>query len=113
TLRKPYSGDTLRTYAKIKNTELIADDSLITANCYGMEWNNKWVKTASDAVLHLVKNDSGFTEVNEESFSQAKYDSPHIISVILPKRIGDEAPTVKEVITDINGSVMGSLYGNR
>ena len=114
TIRNPFTGSTQTTGGRIKVVDLIDDDSLITVDCVGYESvDGAWVKTASDAVKHLIQFDAGFTDIDEESFSQAKLDCNYIMSIVIPESIGAESPQVRDVITKINESVFGSLYGNK
>lgn len=116
TIRTAFTGSTQTTTAKMKNVDLIDDDSLITVDCIGAQTSvapYMWLKTASDVVKHLIQNDAGFTTIDEESFQQAKADCGWFISMVIPESIGDSAPTVRDVITKINESVFGSLYGNQ
>jgi hypothetical protein len=110
-LREPFSQTSGTEVARIKNVEIINDDSLITVDCYGMDYENKWVRTASNAVRHLVINDAGFNLINEESFTQADSDCKHTMSMVTPD-IGENAVSIREVINKINDSVFGSLYGD-
>lgn len=115
-LRTPFTGATQTTTGKMKNVEVIEDDSLITVDCIGIQTSvapYKWIKTASDAVKHLIEYDAGFTDIDEESFAQAKSDCNWTLSMVIPASIGSTAPTVRDVITQINESVFGSLYGNQ
>jgi hypothetical protein len=112
TLRLPYTNASFGTEkALIKNVDLVNDESLITVDCYGYD-SNKWVKTASDCVKHLIQNDAGFSNVNADSFTQANADCSYKISMVIPEDIGQEAPMIRDVITKINESVFGSLYGD-
>jgi len=113
-LKTPFSnlGSNSNHPARIKKMEVINDDSLITIDCYGMDSGNKWIKTASDAVKHLVENDAGFQSVDEDSFNQANSDCNYILSMVIPSSIGGDSPQIRDVISDINQSVFGSLYGN-
>lgn len=116
TLRTPFTGTTQTTTGKMKNLEFIEDDSLITVDCIGIRTQSapyRWIKTASDAVKHLIEYDAGFTEIDDDAFDQAKADCKWTLSMVIPESIGDKAPTVREIITKINESVFGSLYGNQ
>ena len=106
------SGGPYTEEAYYKNLEVIDESSLITVNCLGMEVDNVWMKTPSDAVRHLVLNDAGFSVVNEAKFAKAKVDCGYIVSMAIPKSLGQKAPLIRDVITDINNSVFGSLYGD-
>jgi hypothetical protein len=112
TIRTAFTGATETTSGLYKNVDLIDDDSLITVNCMGMEFAGQWIKTPSDAVKHLIEYDAGFTELNDESFEKAKAECGFILSLPIPLNVGDKAPQVKEVITLINESCFGSLYGD-
>jgi hypothetical protein len=111
-IRVAFTGATATKFGYYKSVELINENSLITVNCTGMEYENKWIKTASDAVRHLMLNDAGFNVVNEATFTQAKADSDYILSMVLPETIGGESPKIRDVSSKINESVFGSLYGD-
>lgn len=111
-LRTAYTGTTGTKAAVYKPVEYINEESLITVNCLGIEYENKWVKTPSDCVRHLIKNDAGFAVVNEDRFEKARVDCDYIVSMVIPETIGSEAPLIRDTITKINESVFGSLYGD-
>ena len=111
-LRSAYTGTSEPQLALYKSINFIQDDSLITVNCLGYEDSGLWLKTPSDAVRHLILNDAGFTSVNEASFTQAKEDCNYIVSIVSPSTIGGKPEPIRDVITKINESVFGSLYGN-
>jgi len=108
-LRSAYNGSTNTSKGKIKKTNIINDNSIVTVNCIGQERSNKWVKTASDAVRDLLINDCGISSINEDSFSSSSIDFSGVISYATPRRIGGRAETVRTVIDNINTSVFGSL----
>jgi hypothetical protein len=111
-LRSPFAGATGSKTFIYKNVEYISEESLITVSCMGREVDGLWIKTASDAVKDLVVNDSGFASVNNESFLKAKADCNYILSMVIPEKLGEGYPIIREVISKINGSVFGALYGN-
>lgn len=112
-IRNPYSEPTNGpVVARIKEVEIINDDSLITVDCYGIEYQNKWVRTASNAVRHMVKYDAGFIDLNESTFTQADVDCKYTLSMVIPESLGSKHPLIRDEITKINESVFGSLYGN-
>lgn len=112
-LRNLYSEPTNGpSVARIKEVEIINDDSLITVDCYGIEYQNKWVRTASNAVRHMVKYDAGFLDLNESTFTQADADCKYTLSMVIPDSLGSKHPLIRDEITKINESVFGSLYGN-
>lgn len=111
-LRYPFTGSTEITPALYKDVQYINDDSLITCNCLGMERSGLWIKTPSDVVRDILLNDAGFASVNEASFTQAKSDCNYIVSLVSPENPGSKAETIRDIITKVNESVFGSLYGN-
>lgn len=112
TLRTAFTGTTEASSGLMKNVTIIGDDSLITVNCIGLEVAGEWIRSPAQAVKHLVMNDAGFTSVNESSFNEAKNECDYILSLAIPESIGEKSPAIKEVISNINESVFGSLYGN-
>lgn len=106
------SGGPYTEAAYYKAVDVVDENSLVTVNCLGMESNSTWMKTASDSVRHLVLNDAGFSIVNESTFLKAKSICPYVLSFVIPKSIGQKSPLIRDVITDINTSVFGSLYGD-
>lgn len=112
TIRTPFVGVTESASGLMKIVNVIQDDSLITVDCLGMEANGEWIKTPSQAVRHLVMNDAGFTSVNEDSFNTARAECDYILSLAIPELIGEKSPPIKDVITKINESIFGSLYGD-
>lgn len=111
-LRTNYNQPTNSSPARIKQVEIIGDDALITVDCYGLEFQNKWVRTASNAVRHMVKYDAGFTDINESTFEQADADCKYTLSMVIPDNLGGRDILIRDEITKINESVFGSLYGN-
>ena len=105
------SGSNSNHPARVKKMDVVSDDSLIMVDCYGKETDNTWMKTASDCVKDLVVNDAGFTSIDTSSFIQAKSDCPYTLSLVFPE-VGGKAPPIRDVITLINESIFGSLYGN-
>lgn len=108
-LRTAYAGGNTTTNAQKKNVSLLDDDAIVTVNCVGQERSSAWVKTASDAVKDLLENDAGLSNINTSSFTDADADSPYTLSYAIPSRIGGSIKSIKDVISDINKSVFGSL----
>jgi hypothetical protein len=112
-LREPFTGGTNGTTGAIyKNVEYVDENSLITVNCMGGEFEGNWLKTPSDCVRHMILNDAGFPSVNESKFAKAKSDCDYIVSMILPESTESNSPTIRDTITKINESIFGSLYGD-
>jgi hypothetical protein len=109
-LRTEYMGATwtgLR--AKKKNVKYMDDRSIVTVDCIGKETNSAWVKTAADAVEDLLL-ESGITNIDTASFDEADQEAPFKLSLAIPLDPLGSRPTVRDVITLINKSVIGSLY---
>lgn len=111
-VRIPFVGTTGTKGGLYRSVEYIDENSLITANCLGLEYQSTWAKTPSDCVRHMILSDAGFASVNEASFAKAKVDCDHIVSMVIPETLGSEAPSIRDTITKINESVFGSLYGD-
>jgi hypothetical protein len=109
-IRTAYAGSTVTVNAKKKNIDLIDDDALILVDTMGMEVSGQWKSTASRAVKHLCENDAEITDFNTTTFNDAHEDAFYKLSMVLPEKIGDDAPVIRDVITKINESVFGSLY---
>jgi hypothetical protein len=112
TLRTPFTGSTGTATGYYKSIDHIVDDSLITVDTLGLEVDGEWIKTPAQAVRHLVTYDAEFPSVNESSFDKAKAECDYILSLPIPASANGVSPEVKSVITMINESVFGSLYGN-
>jgi hypothetical protein len=111
-IRTPFTYTGATESALIKTVEYVDENSLMTCNCLGKETDGVWMKTASDAVRDLILNDALFPSVNEDRFAKAKSDCDFILSMVIPETLGAEAPLIRDVITNINESVFGSLYGD-
>lgn len=111
-IRTSFIGTTATETALVKNVEYIDENSPMTVNCLGMEVSDTWMKTPSDAVRHLIINDALFSVVNETKFAKAKADCDYILSMAIPEELGSESPMIRDVISKINESVFGSLYGD-
>ena len=111
-LRSPFTGVTESDTSIYKSVNYIDDDALITANCLGLDDSGVWMRRPAEAVRHLVLSDAGFSGVNEDKFNEAKDDCNYTLSMVIPETIGSEPPKIRDVITKINESVFGSLYGD-
>lgn len=112
TLRTAYAGAAGSFNAQKKNVDLINDDAVITVNTLGLERSGSWVKTASDAVKDMLENDASLTNINTASFTESDADAPFTLSYAIPESIGGSNKQIKQVISDINQSVFGSLVTN-
>jgi hypothetical protein len=110
------SSLTLRTSAvasytgaiQFKSPDYINDDSLVTVSCLGLD-TGSWVRYPAQAVNWMLTS-AGLTDINSSSFTQAEADCNFTLSLYYPRSIGQEIPALRDMITDINKSVFGSLY---
>ena len=111
-LRTPYTGSNITTsYSEKKNVTYIEDDSIVTVDCLGKENSSgDWVKTASDVVYDLLL-DAGIdsSEIDASSFTEAKEEMPYIMSIKIPESFNGSVKKTRDIITNINKSVFGSL----
>lgn len=112
TLRTPFSTATFAGSAIRKNVEYVEDKSLITADTRGIEVAGAWLYSASRAVRHILENDLGATNIDTASFDQSHEDAPQTLSYVIPKSAGQDAPIIRDVIADINKSVLAAIYQN-
>jgi len=108
-LRSSYLGGNNTSIGKAKNVTIVDDNSIITVDCLGQDSSNKWIKTASDAVLDLIETDAALTNIDAASFVEAREDSNMTLSYVVPDKIGGRIKSIRDVVSDINESVFGSL----
>jgi len=111
-LRSNYGGSTITTSSfSFKEMEIVGDDSTIVADCYGYENSGVWLRTASDAVKHLLENDAGLTGLNSASFTEADSIGYYTLGYSIPLS-GNNSVVIRDAINDINKSVFGNIYSN-
>jgi len=107
TLRTPslvtFSGN-----ISYKSPSYINDNSVVLVNCLGLD-NGDWVRYPANAVKYLL-NSINLDEINNDSFIEAANDCNYDLCLYYPSTIGSELPKIRDMITDINRSVFGSLY---
>jgi hypothetical protein len=109
TIRSAFSDATITSTPLHKKMNWIEDESIVCVDCIGKENGTYWIKTASDIVKDILVNDAGYA-INSASFDESKILAPYKLSGIFPENDGDDAPTIKDVISKINASVFGSLF---
>lgn len=107
TLRSPVIT-TSTNVCEMKSPEYISDDSLVTADCLGMDTGD-WIRSPAQAVKWILEK-SGFTDFNSASFIQAEDDCQYTLALYYPETLGSEFPVVRDMITNINQSCFGSLF---
>jgi len=108
TLRTP-SLITFSGAIQYKNPSYISDDSLVTVDCLGLQSSGSWVRYPSSVVKWLLE-EAGLDQLNAASFSEAEADATMTMALYYPSSIGQEMPVIRDMITDVNKSVFGSLY---
>jgi len=91
-----------------RSPSYIGDESIITVDCLGY-YSDRWIKYPSDAVKFILEN-IGITELNNDSFLDAKDSCEMTMSLVYPESFTNSSKTAKQLITDINKSVFGSLF---
>ena len=94
-----------------KNVSIINDESSILVNCFGKtedgQENGTWIKTGAQAIKDIL------LEAGIENLALDSFDSDQVLSLKLPLSFGSsESPKVKDVIDNINRSILGSIYLN-
>jgi hypothetical protein len=111
-IRTSFTGSTQTTSCLIKNVDNINDNSLITVSCFGMD-ENGWIKTPSQAVNHLIENDAGLPNINQASFDLSSELCDFVTSMVVPEKLGTQAPMIRDVVNKINNSCFGALFFNK
>lgn len=110
-LRQSYSGTNYTGQIQSKSPNYINDESLITCDALGIVDENEWIRFPSQAVKYVIKK-IGITNIDDQSFLDSKESCEMELSLFYPFDIGSEIPDSRQIITDINSSVFGSLYIN-
>ncbi len=112
----PYTGTTGENATSFKFPNYIGDTSKIIAEVYGKTDDGTeggvLLSTAAEVVEDLLTEAGVSESLDAASFTQAAEDAPYLISLALPYIKGSKAPKIRDVITRINDSVIGSLYNN-
>jgi hypothetical protein len=108
-LRTNYSGPSFTGSNQRRSPDYLTDDSIVAVDAKGMESDGEWVRTPAKAVRKLIEL-AGITDVNEASFDEANEDCDFDLSLFYPSILGQEMPDVRDMITDVNKSVFGSLF---
>lgn len=108
-LRTSYAGSNFTSQLTYRSPSYVGDETLITANCIGMEIDDIWIRTPAQVVESLLES-IGVTTINDASFVQAKLDCDYTVSLLLPSSSLAEMPPIRDAITLMNKSCFGSLY---
>ena len=115
-LRETYSE--VRNYtgpALYKKPAYIGDDSIVLVDCMGKRATTvnggEWLGTASDAVKDICTY-LGIDDIDQAGFAQAKIDCPYCLSFVYPESLSGAMPIARDMISEINKSVFGSLHAN-
>lgn len=108
-VRASYAGPSFTGLSQKRTPAYVGDDTLLTVDCYGLELGGEWIKTAADSVRYIIES-LGLENIDEDSFDQASVDCQYAMSYIVPDSPGGDAPIIRDMISEINSSVFGSLY---
>lgn len=108
-LRTNYTGPSFTGSNQRRSPDYLTDESIVAVDAKGMESDGEWIRTPAKAVRELITL-AGITNVNEASFDQANDDCDFDLSLFYPSSLGSDLPDVRDMITDINKSVFGSLF---
>ncbi len=110
TLRTPFTGATFSGNALRKNVENVNDASLITCDTRGIEVDGEWKFSAARAIQHILSTDLLSANIATASFESCHEEAPQMLSYAIPKNPGADAPVIRDVIADINKSVLAAIY---
>lgn len=108
-LRTVFTGASFTGSNQRRSPDYLTDEAIVAVDSKGMESGGEWVRTPAQSVRELIRM-AGIDNVNEASFEQASADCDFDLSLFYPQTIGSELPDVRDMITDINKSVFGSLF---
>lgn len=103
---------------QIKRPVVYSDgNSTLALDAFGCTENGTstgvFIKTAAQIVKNILENAGLSSSLNAASFSAAKIASEHKLFVVIPELVKSQStPKIKDVISQINQSVFGSLYQN-
>lgn len=111
-LREVFNEVTITINAFHKSINWASDNEIITVDCIGKPDNaGEWIKYPSQIVKDILTNDVG-SSINNESFDQSYVDAKYLMSLACPYSDGEDSPIIRDVISNVNQSVFGSLYFN-
>ena len=113
-LRAPYDGSTRTSVGERKNIDIISDDSRILIEANGITKDGvktgAWVKTGPEVVEHLLLEQE--LDIDATTFASASLEAGYLVSLTVPLAGNSSRPKVKNVIDQVNRSILGSLHEN-
>ena len=95
---------------QVKNVGYVNNDSHVYVDTSGKIDSSGDVISSAPYIVRDLLVEGGLTNrLDEDSFQNAAVDIPYELSIRIPYDIDDSAPEMREVINDINSSVLGSL----
>lgn len=94
---------------EFKSVDVIDDNSLVTADCYGnVLYDNEL--TIGHAARYLIDRQAGLSNLNISTFNAVNSDFDHDISLFFPDDLGGEMPSIRDALTRITETCKGSIY---
>jgi hypothetical protein len=85
------------------------DSNVFVTTSAKLDANGDEILTASDLVKDLLIEAGLSYRLNLPSFAKSKTSIPNTLSFMLPASLSDSSPTLKDVIDNVNKTVLGSL----
>ena len=112
-LKDPYAGASGSKTTTANKPTYIGDKSNVLINTYGITFDGTTggalVRTASDAVKHLLL-EAGVVGIDDASFTTASDQAPYLVSYCIPLKTRGKHPTYREIINDLNTSILGVTF---
>ena len=109
-MRSSFIYDTGYYKVQAKNVGYVDNDSHIYVDTSGkLDSSGDLITKASYVVRDLLVEGGLESRLNEDSFDRASVNIPYDMSLRIPYDIADSAPEMRDVINDINQTVLGSL----
>ncbi len=112
-LKTPYTGTSGSKGTTANKPTYISDKSNVLINTYGITFdgtpNGRLVRTAPDAVKHLLL-EAGIADADDDTFDEASESAPYLVSYCIPLKQQGKHATYREVINDLNSSILGVTY---
>ena len=116
-LRTPFAQPTISDTGSYRLPTLVSDDSNVSCNCLGKTKDGTpsgdWIQTGAEVIKDLLdeSNIAGF--VDATAFEEASENARYLMNIVLPKDITSKTlPSIREVVNDINQTILGSLVLN-
>lgn len=112
-LKEPYSGTSGTKSTTANKPTYIGDKSNVLINTYGATFDGtasgSLIRTVPDTVKHLLL-EAGIGDIDPTSFQTSSEDADYLVSCAIPEEPRGKAPTFRQLINDLNSSILGVTY---